>query len=81
MAKKAKPSKLVAVIFTVAAVGSLTTSVLLLARGNTNSGLLAVQLFASMLLAVATIANWVVYFRKWVDYEIRRFEESATTKQ
>jgi hypothetical protein len=81
MTEKAKPSKLMAVIFTVAAACSLITSVLLLARGSTGGGLLAVQLLASMLLTVATIANWVVYFRKWVDFEMRRFEESATIKQ
>jgi hypothetical protein len=81
MTEKTKPSKFLAIVFTVAAVCSLTTSVLLLARGRTGGGLMALQLLTSMLLAVAAIANWVVYFRKWVDFEIRSLEESATTKQ
>jgi hypothetical protein len=81
MTEKKKPSRLVAIIFTVLAVGSLITSLLLLARSGTNGGLLALQLLASMILTVATIANWVVYFRKWVDFEMRSLEESTVTKQ
>jgi hypothetical protein len=81
MAEKAKPSRLVSIIFTVVAVGSLVVSLLLLAGKYTSGGLMALQLLASMLLAVAAIANWVVYFRKWVDFEIRSLEQSATTKQ
>jgi hypothetical protein len=76
-----RPSRFPAIVFTAAAVCSLTTSVLLLARGSTNGRLMALQLSASMLLAVTAIANWVVYFRKWVDFEIRSLEENTTTKQ
>lgn len=76
-----KPSRSKAILFTTAAVCSLTTSMLLLARPGTSGGLLAFQFFASMLLTVAAIANWTVYFRKWVDFEIRSLEESTTTKQ
>jgi hypothetical protein len=81
MTDKKRPSRLVAIIFTGLAVGSLTASVLLLARQSTKDEWMALQLLLSMLLTVAAIANWVVYFRKWVDFEIRSLEESATTKQ
>jgi hypothetical protein len=70
-----------AIVFTVAAVCSLLTSVLLLARGSTSGGLMAFQFLTSMLLAISAIANWVVYFRKWVDFEIQSRQESTTEKQ
>ncbi len=71
---------LVAIILTVAAVCSLVTS-LLLTRGNTSGGLVALGLLTSALLVVAAIGNWVVYFRRWVDFEIERRRESTTTKE
>ncbi len=68
-------------MMTVGSVCSLIASLLLLIGGHTSGGLLAVQLLASALLVALTIASWVVYFRKWVDFEIRSLEERATTNQ
>jgi hypothetical protein len=81
METRKRPSQFIAIVFTGLAVGSLTASVLLLARHNTKDEWMALHLLLSMLLTVAAIANWVVYFRKWVDFEIRSLEESTTTKQ
>jgi hypothetical protein len=81
METRKRPSQFIAIVFTGLAVGSLTASVLLLARHSTKDEWMALQLLLSMLLTVAAIANWVVYFRKWVDFEIRSLEESTTTKQ
>ncbi len=78
---KEKPSILRAVLRTVAAVGSLTVCLLLLLRGCTNGGLLAVALLTSALLAVSAIGKWVTYFRKWVDFEILSGQESTTAKE
>jgi protein-S-isoprenylcysteine O-methyltransferase Ste14 len=75
-----KPSMFVAVIFTVASVCSLMTS-LLLTRGNRSGGLIAFGLLTSALLVVSAIGNWVTYFRRWVDVEIERRRESITTKE
>jgi len=76
-----KPSRFMAVLFTVAAVGSLMTSLLLLMRANASGGLVALTLVASALLVVSAIGNWVTYFKKWVDFEIESRQESATTEQ
>ncbi len=81
MAEKEKPSVFRAAIFTGAAIGSLMTSLLMLLHGNRSGGLLALVLLASALLVVSAIGNWVVYFRKWVDFEILRVQESTPTKQ
>ena len=80
MDAKKKPSMFVAILFTVAAVCSLMTSLLLI-RGNTSGGLIAFGLLTSALLVVSAIGNWVVYFRRWVDFEIERRRESTTTKE
>jgi hypothetical protein len=80
MDAKKKPSMFTAIIFTVAAVCSLMTS-LLLTRGNTSGGLIALGLLTSALLVVSAIGNWVVYFRRWVDFEIGRRRESTTAKE
>jgi len=81
MGAKKKPSMFMAIIFTVAAMCSLMTSLLLLTRGNTSGGLMAFGLLTSALLVVSAIGNWVVYFRRWVDFEIERRRESTTTKE
>jgi len=75
-----KPSVFTAIVLTVAAVCSLMTSLLLI-RGNTSGGLIAFGLLTSALLVVSAIGNWVVYFRRWVDFEIERRRESTTTKE
>ncbi len=77
---KEKPSMFAAVIFTVAAVSSLMTSLLMLVRGSRNGGLMAFMLLTSALLVVSAIGNWVTYFRKWVDFEIERRQEGTSTK-
>jgi protein-S-isoprenylcysteine O-methyltransferase Ste14 len=74
-----KPSMFIAVIFTVAAVCSLMTS-LLLTRAARSGGLIAFGLLTSALLVVSAIGNWVTYFRRWVDVEIERRREGTTTK-
>ncbi len=76
-----KPSLFLAVLFTVAAVCSLMTCLLLLTRGSASGGLIAFVLLTSALLVVSAIGNWVTYFRKWVDFEIEKRQEGTTTKQ
>ncbi len=78
---KEKPSMFRAVIFTGAAVCGLTTTLLMLLRGSRSGGLLALVLVTSALLVVSAIGTWVVYFRRWVDFEILRVQESTTTEQ
>ena len=70
-----------AIIFTVAAISSLMTCLVLLLRGNTNGGLIAFMLLTSALLVVSAIGNWVTYFRRWVDFELEKRQEGVTTKR
>ncbi len=81
MDAKKKPSMCTAILFTVAAVCSLMTCLLQLTHGNRSGGLIAFGLLTSALLVVSAIGNWVVYFRKWVDFEIERRRENITTKE
>jgi len=37
-------------------------------------------LLASMLVAVGALAQWVIYFREWVRFEIESHEERTKTK-
>jgi len=81
MDAKEKPSISRAVLWTVAAVGSLIVCLLLLLRGCMNGGLLAFALLASAVLVVSAIGKWVIYFRQWVDFEILGGQEGTPTKQ
>jgi hypothetical protein len=63
------PSMLVAVLFTISAVFSLMSFVLKAAGGG-GGGLVIFMLFTTGLLVFCAVANWVVYFRKYVDYKI-----------
>jgi protein-S-isoprenylcysteine O-methyltransferase Ste14 len=81
MDPRKKPSMFLAVLFTVAAVCSLMTCLLLVIREGTSGALIAFQLLTSALLVVSAIGNWVTYFRRWVDVEIERRHESITTRE
>ncbi len=70
MDKVKAPSMFVAVLFTISAVCSLITFVLMATGGTTSGGLVIFQLFTAGLLVFCAIANWVVYFRKYVDYKV-----------
>ena len=63
------PSMLVAVLFTIAAVCGLMSFVLK-AAGGRSGGLLIFMLFTAGLMAFCAIVNWVVYFKKYVDFKI-----------
>ena len=63
------PSMLVAVLFTIAAVCSLMSFVLKAARGRSD-GLVILMLITAGLTTFCAIANWVKYFKKYVDFKI-----------
>ena len=69
MDKVKAPSMLVAVLFTIAAVFSLMSFVLK-AAGGRSGGLLILMLITAGLLVFCAIANWVKYFKKYVDFKI-----------
>jgi len=61
---------LAAVLLTIAAVCSLMSFVLMATGGKRSGGLVIFQLFTAGLMTFAAIANWVVYFKKYVDFKI-----------
>ena len=61
---------LAAVLLTIAAVCSLLSFVLMATGGKRSGGLVIFQLFTAGLMTFAAIANWVVYFKKYVDFKI-----------
>lgn len=63
------PSMLAAVLMTIAAVCSMMSFVLK-AAGGRSGGLLILMLITAGLLAFCAIANWVVYFKKYVDFKV-----------
>lgn len=63
------PSMLVAVLFTIAAVCSMISFVLK-AAGGRGGGLVILMLITAGLLVFCAIANWVVYFKKYVDFKV-----------
>jgi cation transporter-like permease len=65
------PSMLVAVLFTISAVFSLMSFVLKAAGGG-GGGLVIFMLFTAGLLVFCAIANWVVYFKKYVNFKIEK---------
>ena len=65
-----RPSMLVAALFTIAAVCSLMSFVLMATGGKRSEGLVIFQLFTAGLLAFCAIANWVKYFKKYVDFKV-----------
>ncbi len=66
-----KTKRFVSILITVAAVCSLISS-LLMVRENYSSGLLTLQLFTTLLLAIAAIVNWYQYSKQYVEFEVEK---------
>ncbi len=73
-----KPKRFVSILITVAAVFSLITSLLMVAKGNYGTWLLTLQLFTTLLLAIAAIVNWYQYSKQYVEFEVeKRLKEQS----
>ena len=73
-----KPKRFVSILITVAAVFSLITSLLMVAKGNYGTWLLTFQLFTTLLLAIAAIVNWYQYSKQYVEFEVeKRLKEQS----
>ena len=70
MDKLKKPSMLVAVLLTIAAICGMMTFVLMATGGKTGEALIICQLFTVGLLLFSAVANWVVYFKRYVKFEV-----------
>jgi hypothetical protein len=65
-----KPSMLVAILLTVSAICGMMTFLLMATGGKTGEALIIFQLFTVGLLLFCAIANWVVYFKRYVKFEV-----------
>ena len=67
-----RPSKLVAVLFTISAVCSLISLFLLVVGQRAGVGRVLFQLLTVTLLLIAAIANWHLYVQRYVKHEVER---------
>jgi hypothetical protein len=67
-----RPSKFVAVLFTVSAACSLMSLLLMVVGRRTGAGLIAFQVLTATLLVISAIGNWHLYVRRYVKYEVER---------
>ena len=72
MEKAKKPSKFVTILFTIAAVCSLMTLVLMIVGDSTSMSLTVFQAFTALLLVVGAVGNWYQYTKRYVQYEVQR---------
>jgi uncharacterized membrane protein YqjE len=72
MKKEKKPTSLFAILFTVSAVCSLITLILMIIGGKTGTGLMAFQSLTALLLVIGAAGNWYQYTRRYIDYEVQR---------
>ncbi len=78
MNEQKRPKRFVSILITVAAVFSLITSLLMVASENYSAGLLTLQLFTTLLLAIAAIVNWYQYSKQYVEFEVeKRLKEQS----
>ncbi|MFA5422909.1 MAG: hypothetical protein WC374_03540 [Phycisphaerae bacterium] len=67
-----RPRRFVSILITVGAVFSLIVSLFMVAGNNYNAWLLTLQLFTTLLLAIAAIVNWYQYSKQYVEYEVEK---------
>ena len=74
-----KPSIIVHVLTTVAAVCSLLTAMILIAK-NYGTGLALLQLFTTLLLVIASVLGWHKYSKLYIEYEVeKRLQQESTS--
>jgi len=67
-----KPSKFIAVLFTISAVCSLGSLLLMVVAKDTGTGQMLFQILTTTLLMIAAIGNWHLYVRRYVTYEVKQ---------
>jgi hypothetical protein len=72
MAKKKEPSKFYAILFTVSAVCSLTTLLLMILGRSASTALVLFQSLTVVLLVIGAVGKWYQYAQTYVKYEVER---------
>jgi hypothetical protein len=72
MEKIKKPSRFFAILFTVSAVCSLITLLLMIVGRNTSTALILFQLLTIVLLVIGAVGKWYQYAQTYVKYEVEK---------
>ena len=72
MKKEKKPTNLFAILFTVSAVCSLLTLILMIIGKKTNTSFMVFQAFTTLLLVIGAAGNWYQYAQRYIAYEVQK---------
>jgi hypothetical protein len=72
MDKLKRPSKFIAILFTVSAVCSLISLALMVVGRGTETGQILFQILTVTLLIIAAAGNWCQYVQRYIKYEVLR---------
>jgi hypothetical protein len=72
MKREKKPTSLFAVLFTVSAVCSIVTLILMIIGKKTSTGFMAFQAFTALLLVIGSAGNWYQYTQRYIKYEVQK---------
>lgn len=77
-----RPSKFAAIAFTIAAVCSVISLLLMLVGNSTVTGRILFQILTVTLLLIGAAGNWHLYVQRYVKYEVQRqLKENADEAQ
>lgn len=72
MKKEKKPTKILVILFTVSAVCSLLTLILMIIGSRTSTGLMLFQALTALLLVICASGNWFQYTQRYIKYEVQK---------
>jgi hypothetical protein len=72
MKREKKPTIFFEILFTVSAVCSLVTLILMIIGGNTSTGLMVFQALTALLLVIGAAGNWYQYTQRYIKYEVQK---------
>ena len=82
MEKAKKPSKLVVILSTIAAMCFLLSFILNIIDDKRSTGLMVLHGFTAVLLTIAAVGNWFQYFQRYVQYEVqKKLDEEKSDKK
>ena len=81
MKKEKKPTIFFAALFTVSAVCSLATLIIMIIGKITSTGLMIFQGLTALLLVIGAAGNWYQYTQRYITYEVqKKLDEEKSNK-
>jgi len=78
MKKEKKPTQIFAILFTVSAVCSLVTLILMIIGRYASTSLMVFQALTALLLVIGASGNWYQYTQSYIKYEVQKKLEEET---